>query len=407
MSFSTYASGLNSALGITFDNSNNLYIANGNNIVKVNTLGNQSIFATGFNYTENVVFDNTGFPNGYLYVMDSTNNIYKVDVNGNITTFIIDLNPHYIGMVFDNNNNIYYSSDNNIIYKIDINGNTTAFIDGTGVLSYPIGLTFDNSGNLLIANGDNQYVSKYNSNGNIINGQFISISNNNWLNLIVDKNNNIYACYAHGEYINKYDSNGNLINTIYNDPTQSILGLTFDNIGNLYFTSDNNTTIIKYTIITNTTTNYYIDNSGTFVDLNTIFTQLSGDINASATGFKVNNYGGITGNNLDLNQIFEPYTSGNTAPPTGYVINNGLYANRDLANIFQYIYGVTIVTSGSGGDDNGNDDNDSGYIPINMPISIAEPIDNGAGGGYYGGGGGYYGGGGGYYGGGGGYYEID
>ena len=108
MSFSTYASGLNSALGITFDNSNNLYIANGNNIVKVNTLGNQSIFATGFNYTENVVFDNTGFPNGYLYVMDSTNNIYKVDVNGNITTFIIDLNPHYIGMVFDNNNNIYY-----------------------------------------------------------------------------------------------------------------------------------------------------------------------------------------------------------------------------------------------------------------------------------------------------------
>ena len=127
----------------------------------------------------------------------------------------------------------------------------------------------------------------------------------------------------------------------------------------------------------NTTTNYYIDNSGTFVDLNTIFTQLSGDINASATGFKVNNYGGITGNNLDLNQIFEPYTSGNTAPPTGYVINNGLYANRDLANIFQYIYGVTIVTSGSGGDDNGNDDNDSGYIPINMPISIAEPIDNG------------------------------
>ena len=64
-----------------------MYIANArdNNIIKVDTLGNQSIFASGFTYTENVVFDNTGFPNGYLYVMDSFNTIYKVDVNGNKT----------------------------------------------------------------------------------------------------------------------------------------------------------------------------------------------------------------------------------------------------------------------------------------------------------------------------------
>jgi len=345
MSFSTYASGLNRALGITFDNSNNLYIANesGNNIVKVDILGNQSIFATGFNYTENVVFDNTGFPNGYLYVMDSTNTIYKVNVNGNITTFIINLNDHYIGMVFDANNNLYYSSVNNNIYKIDTNGNTTTFIDGSSVLSYPLGLTFDNNGNLLIANTNNQYISKYNSTGNIINGQFISIPNNIWINVIVDKSNNIYACYTNdsnynGEYLNKYDSNGNLIYTIYNDPTKSILGITLDNIGNLYFTSDNNTTIIKYTIPSST--NYYVDNSGTVVDLNTIFAPYSGGLDASATGFKVNNYGGVSGQ-TDLSVLFQAYTSGFTAPPTGYVVEN--YGdvsgnNQDLANIFEYVY---------------------------------------------------------------------
>jgi hypothetical protein len=134
-------------------------------------------------------------------------------------------------------------------------------------------------------------------------------------------------------------------------------------------------------------TNYYVHDTtnNSFVDLNTLFTQYSGGTYASASGFKVNNYGGS--GIKDLSEIFQPYTSGITAPLTGYVVNNGIYpANTDLAKIFQYVYG--------GG---GN----YPYVPINMPIVII-PI-NGGGGGYYGGGGVYYGGGGG--GGGGGYYD--
>jgi sugar lactone lactonase YvrE len=250
MSFSTYISGLNQANGITFDTNNNLYIANSgdDNIIKIDTLGNQSIFASGFNYTENVVFDNTGFPNGYLYVMDSTNTIYKVDVNGNKTIFITNLNGHYIGMAFDKNNNLYYSSSSNNIYKIDSNGNTTVFINGSGILSYPLGIAFNNNGDLLIANNNNNYISKYDSNGRLINGTFIYIPNNFWFNLIVDKNNNIYAI-NNGQYINKYDSYGNLISTIYYDPTGSILGLAFDNVDNLYFTNDNASIVTKYTTL--------------------------------------------------------------------------------------------------------------------------------------------------------------
>ena len=251
MYFSTYTSGLNTANGITFDKNNNLYIANAgeNNIIKVDTLDIQSIFASGFNYTENVVFDNTGFPNGYLYVMDSDNTIYKVDVNGNKTTFITNLNGHFIGMVFDTNNNLYYGcADDNNIYKIDTNGITTLFINGTGVLLYPIGLTFDNDGNLLITNY-NQYVSKYAGNGTLINAQFISNPGYSSYNLIIDNTNNIYVIYDGNSNLNKYGPNGNFISTIYNDPTNSIIGLAFDNIGNLYFTNYYSSIVTKYTIL--------------------------------------------------------------------------------------------------------------------------------------------------------------
>ena len=255
MSFSTYTSGLN-AYGIVFDNNNNLYIANSseNNIIKVDILGNKSIFASGFNFIENVVFDNIGFPNGYLYVMDATNTIYKVNVNGFITTFITNLNTHFIGMVFDKNNNLYYSSNDgyvNNIYKIDNNGNTTTFIDGIDidVLLHPRSLAFDTIGNLFVTNIWNNYISKYDSNGNLVNGTFISASVDEYYgSIIIDKNNNIYASIM-DQYLNKYDSNGNFISTIYSDSTQSISGLAVDSIDNLYFTNDNGSIITKYTII--------------------------------------------------------------------------------------------------------------------------------------------------------------
>jgi len=86
-------------------------------------------------------------------------------------------------------------------------------------------------------------------------------------------------------------------------------------------------------------TNYYVTISvNSFVDLNTIFSPYTGGLDASATGFIVNNYGGVSGQ-TDLSAIFQPYTSGFHAPTTGYVVNNGLYSpNQDLANIFQYVY---------------------------------------------------------------------
>ena len=249
MSFSIYASGLDGAKGINFDSSDNLYIANSGDdtIIEVDTLGNKTIFETSFDSIQNLIFDNS---DTYLYVMDDSNTLYKVDSDGYKTPFVTNLSAHYFGMTFDSSDNLYYSSFSTpeAINKIDVSGNTTAFIETDGLL-YPIGLDFDTMGNLYVANFETQYISKYDSNGTMIDAEYISSPDGTtWVNLIIDEDDNIYAVYHDSTtaYLNKYDSDGNFISTIYVDPTKSIFGLAFDSIDNLYFTSDSSTIIIKF-----------------------------------------------------------------------------------------------------------------------------------------------------------------
>lgn len=245
MSVSVYKTGLSSSPnGFCFDKSNNFYLTSGNSVLKFDSLGNQTTFASGFNNIENIIFDNTGYPNGYMYVMDSGNTMYKVDVNGNKTTFVTNLTTHYFGMVFDVNNNLYYSSYNRIIHKINTSGTTSPFINDTTNLSYPTGLAFDSYGNLYIANSTSfsqNRVSKYSSTGSLINASFIS-TGYAFANLIIDSNNNIYTL-ALGDnntnsYFSKYDNTGTLIsniNIISNHNSSTYTGLAFDNAGNVYF----------------------------------------------------------------------------------------------------------------------------------------------------------------------------
>jgi hypothetical protein len=248
MSVSTYKTGLSSPpSGFCFDKSNNFYVTSGNTILKFDTLGNQTTFASGFNNdgVQYIIFDNTGFPSGYMYVMDKIG-IYKLDVNGNKTTFSTGLGLHFFGMVFDVNNNLYYSSSNGIIHKITTSGTISNFINDTKTLSYPNGLAFDSTGNLYIANSsssDSKRVSKYNSTGTtIINESFISTPGNSFANLIIDSNNNIYTLALGNNntksYFSKYDNIGTLISNISIlsvSTSNTLTGLAFDNAGNVYF----------------------------------------------------------------------------------------------------------------------------------------------------------------------------
>lgn len=243
--------------GMAVDINNNIYFTRfQNNITKIDNLGNTTIFASGFNSAQNLVFDNIGFPNGYLYVMDITKNIYKVDANGNITIFATNINAHFINMTIDKNNNLYYSDTGHKVFKIDTNGNSTVFIDALGVFTRTTGVAFDSTGNCYVCNGGtqttvnngtNQFINKYNSQGQLITASFINMpafaySESNYLNQICfDKNDNIYistSIYANDGikkcYLLKYDINGNFVSTIYSSKGQ-ILALTFHDSDNIYF----------------------------------------------------------------------------------------------------------------------------------------------------------------------------
>ena len=264
MSFSTYTSGLN-ALGILMDKStNNLYIANkiNNNIIKVDNLGNQSVFCSGFNFTENLVFDNIGFPNGYMYVLDALNTIWKVDSNGIKTAYYTPMTGHYYGFTIDSNNNLYYSCTDVGIYKIDTNGIQSKFINLSGIINYAFSVRIDNNDFFYVGDVDSNKISKFDSNGNLITANFISIPGEQFISdFIFDFYNNIYVSYGsdeEGQYINKYDSNGTLIaSKVYKFPTIAPTSFTFDNVGNLYFTARNINDIndvydiIKYNILSN------------------------------------------------------------------------------------------------------------------------------------------------------------
>jgi len=247
---SAFYSGLNGALGITFDSSDNLYIANGgdNNIIKVDPSSNGTIFGpTTFNTTKFVYFNNLGFPNDYLYVMDGGTTIYKVDVNGGsqLIPYITGISSNHYSVVFDNNNNLYYTTyTDNIIYKI-ASGQTvgpgTPFITGITPL---YGLAFDNLGNLYVC-CNNTDINKYDSTGTSIAAPFIQDASGP-INLAIDKDDNIYLTTYYGAAINKYDSSGTLLFTIYTSSSgYPIGGLAFDSIGNLYCVDQHGSAITK------------------------------------------------------------------------------------------------------------------------------------------------------------------
>jgi hypothetical protein len=221
-------------IGIIIDNSNNIYYANSsyNNVIKIDKFGNRSIFASGFTYVMNLAFDSIGFPNGYLYVLDNTMNINKLDVNGNQTLFKTISVSHFLGFAF-NNNNIYFTSSNNNVYKVDSNAQTI-FISGTGIIVYPLGIAFDSNGNAYVICNSSRYISKFDSNGNVINAQFISIPSGDSCKNIKIYQDSIYTITALG-LLQKYDINGTFISNIVE--SKAYTGFAFDKNGNLYYNS--------------------------------------------------------------------------------------------------------------------------------------------------------------------------
>ena len=134
---------------------------------------------------------------GNVFIADTANSrVRKIDTAGKITTFAGNGNRGYTGdgaaatgaelwfpagLAFDSSGNLYISDYGNAtVRKVDSKG-TISTVAGTGsfgfggdgasaskaTLAYPYAITFDSSGNLLIADVGNTNIRKVDSSGNI------------------------------------------------------------------------------------------------------------------------------------------------------------------------------------------------------------------------------------------------
>jgi len=183
-------------MGVAVDGNDNIYVADaGNNLIRlIKSGGNVSTFAgtvnTGTSTTLSPFNNPTGValgPNGNLFVANYLDDdILKVSSSGTVSTFAgrdtiqgsangtaLSATFYYPNSVAaDANGNVYVSDGvNNLIRKIDVNGNVSTLagsgvpgaIDSTGVnasFNGPAGLAVDASGNVYVADSNNNEIRK-------------------------------------------------------------------------------------------------------------------------------------------------------------------------------------------------------------------------------------------------------
>ncbi len=302
-------------LGVTSDGAGNFYVADaGNNLIrKVNSAGvvttfagsgNQGNFnATGiaasFNNPSAVAVDGTG----NIYVADAGNSlIRKITPAGVVTTLAGNNVPgsndgtgtaasfnNPTGITVDAAGNIYVAdSGNSLIRKITLAGVVTTLagsgtkgnLNGTGVaasFNTPVGLAFDASGNLYVADSGNNLIrmitpagvvstvagdgTKGNNNGAALNSNFNKPSG-----ITIDQAGNIFISDSANNLIRMLTPQGQVITLAGSGVAGGFnnigvlaqfaypVGLTIDASGNLYVADKFNNQIRKVV-----TTGYFID----------------------------------------------------------------------------------------------------------------------------------------------------
>ncbi len=163
-----FAPGMDFPVGITFDSSGDLFVANSANnnpgqgyITKITPDGTQSTFASGLT-PQAVAFNSAGD----LFEADyRSGNIYEFTPDGTRSTFASGFS-FPIGMTFDSLGNLFvgagYGDGNGYVTKITPGQVQSTFATG---LSFPDGLAFNNAGDLFVGDQGDSAIYEYTPTG--------------------------------------------------------------------------------------------------------------------------------------------------------------------------------------------------------------------------------------------------
>jgi hypothetical protein len=247
----TFASGLNSAFAVTFDNSGDLFVSdNGRGKIYEYTNNNETlssnatVFASGLNAPVGIAFNSTG----KLFVGDESGDITEITTNGTPKAFVSGLSPLW-GLAFNNAGNLFATAINGDIYEFTNNNgilssNITVFASGLGTA---FGLTFDSAGNLYAAAypGEND--------GIFIFGPFGAkhlFTSGNFFGLAFQPGSEPQTGYAGPNLFVSCNANYNVVYEITQNgwqipfaspPGENSAGVAFNSAGNLFIANLNGT----------------------------------------------------------------------------------------------------------------------------------------------------------------------
>lgn len=190
--------------GVKLDLAGNLYIANfgqglgnadGNQIWKLDTAGNLTVFATGFQGASGNDFDSQG----NLYQSNIAGDfISKITPDGQVSTFANMGFVSPVGIAIDSEDNLYVCNcgDNSII-KVTPDGTSSVFSSGT-VFSCPNGIDLDHEENLYVSNFSNGDIIKITPDGTP--SVFANIPGNNNGHLTYHPLDSIFYVNSHGSH---------------------------------------------------------------------------------------------------------------------------------------------------------------------------------------------------------------
>jgi tripartite motif-containing protein 71 len=255
---------------VAVDPSNNVYVTDAylGEVFKFDSNGN--LLSQWGNTGASALSEPSGIvvENGNIYVADSSNDrIVEFDPNGNqlaqlcpVSSDGYDLFVYPTGISFDQSGNLYVADNSDQVYQFNSSLQLTAQWGTSGatngIFNYPVVSVEDGSGNLYIVNNNIDNIVKFNPAVNSIatwgqtgnqNGQLegpndVKLDSNGNAYVVDTGNNRIEVFNANGTYQVQW---GNISGSRgLNGPT----GIALDSNGNAYVVDNGNNRIIKYSL---------------------------------------------------------------------------------------------------------------------------------------------------------------